>query len=280
MRKKSYFWLILPALMFIILVFFVPLYFLVSKSFQTFIPGSLFTEKTFTIENYSTIFKDSYVLNVYLRTLYIAFISSLIIFVLAYPISLWISKLDKQYRGFVMTLVILPMIGGAMIQTMGWFTILMNYGLLNSILRNLHLIDKPIAFLGTNRGVIIGLVQAFLPMMIYPLTSSLLAIDPEILEAARTLGAKPMKVFFKITLPLSLPGALAGTILVFMACLTSFVTPSSLGQGKIQVFGTYAYQQAMLVMNWPFASAYSIFFLIMIGIVFIGCTRLAKGVDK
>lgn len=280
MRKKSYFWLILPALMFIILVFFVPLYFLVSKSFQTFIPGSLFTEKTFTIENYSTIFKDSYVLNVYLRTLYIAFISSLIIFVLAYPISLWISKLDKHYRGFVMTLVILPMIGGAMIQTMGWFTILMNYGLLNSILRNLHLIDKPIAFLGTNRGVIIGLVQAFLPMMIYPLTSSLLAIDPEILEAARTLGAKPMKVFFKITLPLSLPGALAGTILVFMACLTSFVTPSSLGQGKIQVFGTYAYQQAMLVMNWPFASAYSIFFLIMIGIVFIGCTRLAKGVDK
>jgi len=280
MRKKSYFWLILPALMFIILVFFVPLYFLVSKSFQTFIPGSLFTEKTFTIENYSTIFKDSYVLNVYLRTLYIAFISSLIIFVLAYPISLWISKLDKKYRGFVMTLVILPMIGGAMIQTMGWFTILMNYGLLNSILRNLHLIDKPIAFLGTNRGVIIGLVQAFLPMMIYPLTSSLLAIDPEILEAARTLGAKPMKVFFKITLPLSLPGALAGTILVFMACLTSFVTPSSLGQGKIQVFGTYAYQQAMLVMNWPFASAYSIFFLIMIGIVFIGCTRLAKGVDK
>jgi len=280
MRKKSYFWLILPALMFIILVFFVPLYFLVSKSFQTFIPGSLFTEKTFTIENYSTIFKDSYVLNVYLRTLYIAFISSLIIFVLAYPISLWISKLDKQYRGFFMTLVILPMIGGAMIQTMGWFTILMNYGLLNSILRNLHLIDKPIAFLGTNRGVIIGLVQAFLPMMIYPLTSSLLAIDPEILEAARTLGAKPMKVFFKITLPLSLPGALAGTILVFMACLTSFVTPSSLGQGKIQVFGTYAYQQAMLVMNWPFASAYSIFFLIMIGIVFIGCTRLAKGVDK
>ncbi|MGD1818483.1 MAG: ABC transporter permease [Pleomorphochaeta sp.] len=280
MRKKSYFWLVLPALMLIVLVFFVPLYFLITKSFQTYIAGSLFTDPTFTLDNYKDIFAGSYVMNVYLRTLYLALISTAIIFVLAYPISLWISRLDKKYRGFIMTLVILPMIGGAMIQTMGWFTILMNYGMINSILRNLHLIDKPIAFLGTNRGVIIGLVQSFLPMMIYPLTSSLLAIDSEILESARTLGAKPVRVFYKVTLPLSLPGALAGCILVFMACLTSFVTPSSLGQGKIQVFGTYAYQQAMLVMNWPFASAYSLFFLIMIGLVFVGCTRLTKGRNK
>ncbi|MCY1152822.1 MAG: ABC transporter permease [Sphaerochaetaceae bacterium] len=280
MKKKSYFWLTVPALMFIVLVFFIPLFFLISKSFQTYIPGSLFTDRKLTFDNYKIIFKDSYVVSVYLRTLYISFISTLVIFVLGYPISLWISRLNKKYRGFIMTLVILPMIGGAMIQTMGWFTILMNYGVLNSILRNLNLIDNPIAFLGTNRGVIIGLVQSFLPMMIYPLTSSLLAIDPQILESARTLGAKPMRVFYKVTFPLSRPGALAGTILVFMACLTSFVTPSSLGQGKIQMFGTYAYQQAMLVMNWPFASAYSIFFLIMVGIIFIGCTKMVKGGNK
>ena len=103
-------------------------------------------------------------------------------------------------------------------------------------------------------------------MMVYPLTSSLLQIDKDVIDASKTLGAGRWTIFFRFTLPLTIPGVVAGSVLVFMACLTSFVTPSSLGQGKIQVFGTYAYQQAMQVMNWPHSSAFSIFFILLIGI--------------
>lgn len=267
MKAKNALLLILPALVVLIVVFIVPLLFLVSKSFQTYIPGTLFTDPTFTLDNYIQILTDPYYVSVYWRTIRIALISTFFVFILSYPISLFVVKLNPKVRGFFMTLIILPMIGGSMIQTMGWFSILMRYGILNTILQKLHIISSPVNFLGSELGVIIGLIQAFLPMMIYPLTSSLLSIDKDVIAGARTLGAKQPTVFFKIILPLSLPGALAGAILVFMACLTSFVTPSSLGQGKIQVFGTYAYQQAMQVMNWPFSSSFSIFFIIAMGLI-------------
>lgn len=266
MKSKYALLLMLPALLVLIFIFIIPLFFLLSKSFQTYIPGSLFTDPSFTLENYKQIILDPYFLSIYWRTIRIALISTLIIFILSYPVSIFVVKLNSRIRGFMMTLIILPMIGGAMIQTMGWFSILMRYGILNTILQKLHLVSSPMNFLGSEVGVVIGLIQAFLPMMIYPLTSSLLAIDKDIIAGAKTLGAHPFTVFYKIVLPLSLPGAIAGSILVFMACLTCFVTPSSLGQGKIQVFGTYVYQQAMQVMNWPLSSAFSIFFIFVMGL--------------
>lgn len=278
MNSKKIYLLFFPALALLAIVFFVPLIFLLVKSFQTYIPGSLFTNPKITMDNYSKVITDTYNLSIYFRTLSIAIISTVIVFVLAFPISIWISNLNKSLRGFVVTLVILPMIGGAMIQTMGWFTVLMNYGTLNTILRGLGIINKPIQFLGNQSGVIIGLVQAFLPFMILPLVSSLTSIDSEVIESARTLGAKPMVLFTKIILPLSWPGASAGSILVFMACLTSYVTPSTLGQGKVQIFGTYVYQQAMLVMNWPFSSAFAIIFMILMAILVFVLSRILKGV--
>lgn len=273
MKTKYALLLICPALLVLVAIFIVPLFFLVEKSFECYVPGSLLPSGEHTLENYIGLLKDPYYFSVYWRTVRIAIISTFFVFVLSYPISIFIAARTSKVRGIFLTLVILPMIGGAMIQTMGWFATLMRYGVFNSLLMELHIISEPINFLGSELGVCIGLVQSFLPMMIYPLTSSLLSIDKDIISAARTLGAKRFTVFFKFTLPLSLPGALAGTVLVFIACLTSFVTPSSLGQGKIQVFGTYAYQQAMQVMNWPLSSSFSIFFILIMGIVMV-CLNL------
>ena len=273
MKTKYALLLICPALLVLVAIFIVPLFFLVEKSFECYVPGSLLPSGEHTLENYIGLLKDPYYFSVYWRTVRIAIISTFFVFVLSYPISIFIAARTSKVRGIFLTLVILPMIGGAMIQTMGWFATLMRYGVFNSLLMELHILSEPINFLGSELGVWIGLVQSFLPMMIYPLTSSLLSIDKDIISAARTLGAKRFTVFFKFTLPLSLPGALAGTVLVFIACLTSFVTPSSLGQGKIQVFGTYAYQQAMQVMNWPLSSSFSIFFILIMGIVMV-CLNL------
>ena len=264
----------------LVLIFVIPLFFLVAKSFQAYVPGTLVSPPGCTLENYINLVSDPYYWSVYLRTLRISFVSTLVILVLSYPLSVFISKRKARTRGFFLTLVILPMIGGAMIQTMGWFATLMRYGFLNSVLLAIGLISEPITFLGTELGAEIGLVQAFMPMMVYPLTSSLLQIDRDVVDAARTLGAGRFTVFSKITFPLTLPGVAAGSVLVFMACLTGFVTPSSLGQGKIQVFGTYAYQQAMQVMNWPLSSSFSIFFIILIAlaslIVSVVCRKCAE----
>ena len=266
MKSRYALLLMLPALFILAFVFIIPLFFLIAKSFQHFVPGTLFSPPGFTIENYVELISDPYYWSVYFRTLRISIISTLIILVVSYPLSIFLAKRSDKVRGFFLTLVILPMIGGAMIQTMGWFATLMRYGLFNSVLLELGIIERSINFLGTELGVIIGLVQAFLPMMVYPLTSSLLQIDKDVIDASKTLGAGRWTIFFRFTLPLTIPGVVAGSVLVFMACLTSFVTPSSLGQGKIQVFGTYAYQQAMQVMNWPHSSAFSIFFILLIGI--------------
>jgi ABC-type spermidine/putrescine transport system permease subunit I len=128
-------------------------------------------------------------------------------------------------------------------------------------------IATPIHLLGTETGVTIGLIQAFLPLMVFPLITVLGRVPAELEAAAATLGAPRWRVIWRIVAPLALPGISAGCILVFAACLTSFVTPQILGQGHVQMFGTLVYQQAALVLNWPFASALAVLMLLCLGAV-------------
>jgi len=249
--------------------------FVAIQSFWTY--KSIFVSETvFTFANYAKLFVDSYYLEVYARTIKLALISTSITLVLAYPLARFISRLPTGSKGFMLSLVALPMIGGAMIQTMGWMAMMMRYGMINGSLLAIGLIEEPIAFLGTELGILIGLVQSFIPLMVLPLVASLGAIDSSLEDAAKSLGANSTRTFFEVVFPLSMPGAIAGTILTLMMNLTMFVTPSILGQNKIMVFGTIAYQQAISVGNWPFASAFAIFFILTIGL----CAMLSRWVTK
>ena len=277
--KWPLFVLLLPATLIIGITFLLPFIFLGVQSFWTY--KSIFVaEPVFTLANYAKLFVDSYYLEVYGRTIRIALISTSITLVLAYPLARFISRLPTGSKGFLLSLVALPMIGGAMIQTMGWMAMMMNYGMINGSLLAIGLIDKPIAFLGTELGILIGLVQSFIPLMVIPLVTSLGAIDTSLEDAAKSLGANSSRTFLEIVFPLSLPGAIAGTILTLMMNLTMFVTPSILGQNKIMVFGTMAYQQAISVGNWPFASAFAIFFILMIGLFALLGRWVTKAVQK
>lgn len=282
MRPKALwplFLLILPASLIIGLVFLAPFALLAVQSFWTYV-SSFVSEPTFTLANYQKLFVDSYYFQVYGRTAKLSLISTAITLVLAYPLARFISRLPTGKKGFMLSLVALPMIGGAMIQTMGWMTMMMRYGMLNGILMGIGLIQKPITFLGSELGVVIGLIQSFIPLMVLPLVASLGAIDESLEDAAKSLGANSMRTFFSVVLPLSLPGAISGTILVFMVNLTMFVTPSLLGQNKITVFGTLAYQQAIAVGNWPFASAFAIFFIFMLGVLALMGSWLTNAIQK
>lgn len=271
--------LLLPATSIIGITFLLPFFFLFIQSFWTY-KSMFMTEAVFTFANYAKLFTDTYYLEVYAKTVELALIATLTTLILAYPLARYISRLPTGSKGFMLSLVALPMIGGAMIQTMGWMTMMMRYGVINGSLLALGLIQEPIAFLGTELGILIGLVQSFIPLMVIPLVTSLGAIDTSLEDAAKSLGANSMRTFIEVVFPLSLPGAIAGTILTLMMNLTMFVTPSILGQNKIMVFGTIAYQQAIAVGNWPFASAFAIFFILMVGIVAILARWLTKAIQK
>lgn len=282
MRQKKIwplFLLILPATLVIGIIFLAPFGLLVLQSFWTY-KSSFISTPSFNLANYAKLFTDSYYLGVYGKTLQLSLISTAITLVLAYPLARFISRLPVGKKGFLLSLVALPMIGGAMIQTMGWMTMMMRYGMINGMLMAIGLIDKPITFLGSELGIIIGLVQSFIPMMVLPLVTSLGAIDVSLEDAAKSLGANNVRTFLSVVFPLSLPGAVAGTVLVLVSNLTMFVTPSVLGQNKIQVFGTLAYQQAIAVGNWPFASAFAIFFILMIGLFALISRWMTNSIQK
>ncbi len=265
-KSLGFFILILPALFLVAAVFLVPLFQLIVFSFWKSVPGSYLPDTSFSLTNYRRIVGDPYYFQVYLRTIRISAIATLATLIMAYPLSLYVARQRGMKKGILMVLVLLPVVGGGLIQTLGWIVLLLPFGVINGSLISLGIIERPLNFLGRDIGVILGLTQAFMPLMVLPLVASLGAIDSTIEQAAKSLGANSMRIFLEITVPLSLPGVMAGTILVFMANLTSFVTPLLLGQGKIQVFSTLAYQQAVEVLDYPFASAFALFPL-MIGLL-------------
>lgn len=278
-KKGSLILLLLPASLIIGVIFLLPFVFLLVQSFWTY-ESSFVSKPIFTLANYAKIFQDTYYLQVYLRTIKLSLISTGITLLLSYPLARFISRLKTGLKGFMLTLIALPMIGGAMIQTMGWMAMMMRYGMLNGILMGLGLAKEPVAFLGSELGIVIGLVQSFIPLMVLPLVTSLGAIDVTLEDAAKSLGANSLRTFFEVVLPLSLPGAAAGTILTLMMNLTMFVTPSILGQNKIMVFGTIAYQQAISVGNWPFASAFAIFFIMAVFIFAMLAMKVTSAIQK
>jgi ABC-type spermidine/putrescine transport system permease subunit I len=261
-KSLGFFILILPAILLVAAAFLVPFLQLIVFSFWKSVPGSYLPDTSFSLTNYRRIVGDVYYFQVYLRTVRISAIATAATLIMAYPLSLYIARQRGMKKGILMVLVLLPIVGGGLIQTLGWIVLLLPFGVINGSLITLGIIERPLKLLGRDIGIILGLTQAFMPLMVLPLVASLGAIDSTIEQAAKSLGASSMRVFFEITLPLSLPGVIAGTILVFMADLTSFVTPLLLGQGKIQVFSTLAYQQAVEVLDYPFASAFAIFPLV------------------
>jgi len=260
-----------PAAILLTIIFIVPLIQLIVYSFWGQLANSFLPDMSFTLENYERILTDEdlYYFGVYWRTVKMSLIATPIILVLGYPLAGFISRQRGTTKGFLMSLIIIPLFAGVMIQTLGWISMLHPHGVVNGMLTALGMIDSPIEFMGNELGVIIALVQAKMPFMLLPLIASLSAIDPSMREAARSLGANRMRAFLEITLPLSMPGAIAGIVLVGAGMMTAMIEPSMLGRGKIQVFGTLVFQQAAAALDWPFASSFTIVFVMMVAVAIV-----------
>jgi putative spermidine/putrescine transport system permease protein len=259
-------YLAIPMLAFLAYFFFYPAIGLLFSSIQTQNSKGIIGPP-FTLAHYARLIDVDLYARVFWNTLRISVITSLLATVLAYPVALVMVKSRPMITRIITLIVIAPLIVSVVVRGYGWQLILTNgpKGMLNWILMTLHIVDAPVAILYTEKAVIIGSLHVFFPMMVLPLASALGKIDSNLEDAARILGAPWWKVFLRVTLPLSMPGFVAGFTLVFSLTAGSFVIPAILGGASAIMLGNLIEQQIFVVYDWPFGAAIA---LVLVGVVF------------
>ncbi|MDD3204482.1 MAG: ABC transporter permease [Lachnospiraceae bacterium] len=234
-----------------------------------------FTDKTgaFTLANIIAITMEEHMKALWLSML-LSFISTIICILLAYPLALILCNLSVNQNSFLVLIFILPMWMNFLLRTLAWQTLLEKTGVINSILTSLHL--PPLTIINTPYAIILGMVYNFLPFMVLPIYNSLSKIDPNVVNAARDLGANSIQTFFKVIFPLSLPGVISGITMVFVPALTTFVISNLLGGSKILLIGNVIEQEFTQTNNWNLGSGLSIVLMIFIIISIIISTITDK----
>ncbi len=243
-----------PFLIWITILIIVPLLLIVYYAF-TGASGS------FSTEHFRQFFRPDY-MRVLWRSLYLALISTFCCLFIGYPVALILSGNTFKKKTLLVVLLIAPMWMNFLLRTYAWLTLLEGNGVFNTILQAFGLPKK--AFLGNQYAVIFGMVYNFLPYMIFPIYNSISKIPRNILEAARDLGGNGKTCFFRIILPLSVPGILSGITMVFVPGVTTFVISQFLGSGKITLIGDIIEQQFMHSGNWGFGAAISIIVMVVV----------------
>ena len=213
------------------------------------------------LDNYAILGEDELYLSAYLGSLKIALFSTLLCLVVGYPMAYAISRASKQMQTVWLLLVMMPTWTAILIRVYAWMGILSTNGLLNALLQGLGLIDEPLQILNTNLAVYIGIVYAYLPFMVLPLYANLVKHDPSLLEAAADLGARHLTSFWKITVPLSKNGIIAGCMLVFIPVVGEFVIPELLGGPETLMIGKVLWQEFFNNRDWPVAAALAVLML-------------------
>jgi putrescine transport system permease protein len=214
--------------------------------------------------NYAYLFSDDLYALAYLNSLKIAFIATLLTLLIGYPMAYTIARAPDRYRSGLLMLVVLPFWTSLLIRVYSWMGILKNEGLLNNFLMWLGVIDQPLQIMETNSAVYIGIVYSYLPYMVLPLYATLEKMDLTLLEAAADLGCPPFRAFLKITLPLSVPGIIAGTALVFIPAVGEFVIPDLLGGPDSLMIGKVMWAEFFDNRDWPVASAVALAILVLL----------------
>ncbi len=200
----------------------------------------------------------------YLSSVVIAAISTLLTLIIGYPIAYGMARSPQSLRPTLLMLVILPFWTSFLIRVYAWIGILKNEGLLNQLLLMLGIIDEPLVIMNTNIAVFIGIVYSYLPFLVLPLYASLERLDGSLLEAAEDLGCPPWKAFWKITVPLSLPGVIAGCFLVFIPAVGEFVIPDLLGGSNTLMIGKTLWVEFFNNRDWPVSSAVAVILLLIL----------------
>lgn len=223
---------------------------------------------TFSLKNYQNLLDKQYVIILWDST-WIAFLTTALSLVIGYPLAYFIARSHPRHKSFLLFMILVPFWTNFLIRIYAWMLMLRGQGVIGSVMTTLGLMQGlgekvfNLIQLYTPGAVLIGMVYEFLPFMILPLYSSLEKLDPSLLEAAADLGARPWRAFLRVTLPLSLPGIVAGTVLVFVPAMGMFVVPDLMGGARTVLVGNLIRNQYLVARDWPFGSAASMVLMVL-----------------
>jgi spermidine/putrescine transport system permease protein len=228
-----------------------------------------------TLKNYARAIEPLY-LRVLLTSVRIAGVATAIALLLGYPAAAFIAGASRRWRTPLLLLVILPFWTSFLIRTYAWMVLLNPAGLINKVLQGIGVIDDPLPLLYNEFAVVLGLVYAYLPLMVLPIYASLERLGPRVGEAAADLYATPWRVFRKVTLPLTMPGVVAGCIFVFVPSLGNFIVPDLLGGGRKVMIGNVIQQQFLQARDWPFGAALAMGVILLVMVVLAVQARVLR----
>jgi len=228
-----------------------------------------------TLNSYLELFNASY-LKIFVHSLLLAGCCTVLCILIGYPFAFIIARSKSRYKGFLLFLVIIPFWTSSLIRSYAIVAMLKTKGILNSLLMSLGVIDQPLHLLYSSSAVMIGLVYSLLPFMILPLYANIEKLDLRLIDAARDLGANKRTVLLRIILPLTWPGIIAGSMLVFLPAMSMFYIPDLLGGAKSVLIGNLIQNQFLTARNWPMGSALSVMLTVLMGLMLIMYWRSAK----
>ena len=275
-RNLSRFLLLSPSYGWLLFAVFIPLLIMFVFSFLSDAPLGARTENIhLTFENYQTYFSKSFYWALTQKSILTALYTTLICLLLAYPMAYFIAKaLPGRWKMAIFMLVIVPLWSNTLVRIYSWAIVLRDGGVLDLLLQTLGLPEGSFSVLYSYPAILIGLVHGYLPYMILTIYVVLDNLDDSLLEAAASLGARPWQTFLRVTLPLSLPGVMAGVIMTFIPVMGTFIEPRILGGKEGTMIGTVIEDQFVQLFNWPFGAAIA-FLLLLLVFILMGLSALA-----
>lgn len=254
-----------PASVYVVILLVMPFIYLVYLSLQAGEHGSD-SVASLSLANYAEIFSSRIYLESLVGTLQLGIAVTALTLLIGYPVAYYIAQSGSRFAIFTTAVIILPLFVSVVVRSFGWMILLGRQGNVNHLLMALGFTDRPLQLLYTPGAVTIGLVHILAPLMILPIASVLRELDPALPQAARSLGASGFKVFWTITLPLSLPGVAAGCVLVLAHVIAAFVLPALIGSDRVRLMATMIYQQVMTANNLSLGAALAV---VMVSATFI-----------
>ena len=277
-NKISSWWLLVPTSFLYLITFFIPLITLLVMSFSRF--ESSVTTLGFYLDNYEKILTDGITLKIFFQTVELSLMITLFCLLLGYPVAMLMRRAGPKARLWILLLVVSPLLTSIIVRNVAWVLILGRSGMINDFLISWGLISKPLPLMYNTFGVVLAVVHVYLSFMVLPLFAALSSINNSLEEAAASLGAKPLSIFLSVTLPLSLPGIMAGCTLVFILSMGVYLTPVIMGGNFVVTLPMLIEDAVRNRYNWPEASAMALLLLIAIGIMIVISSSIQKWVKS
>ena len=259
-------WFLLPAWLTLVILFAVPFAIVLAYSFLTRgVYGGIVPP--WTLESYQRLFDPLY-LAILWRSFAMALAATALCLLLAFPAALFIAR-AARHKNLYLQLVMLPFWTSFLVRTYAWIFLLRDTGLFNTALQALGIIHSPLPLLYNDGAVLLGLVYGYLPFMVLPIYATLERLDPALVDAAADLGARPLTTVLRIVVPLSRPGIVAGSVLVFIPCLGAYLTPDLLGGGRTVMVGNLVQNQFTTARDWPFGAAVSVALMALVTLLLV-----------